>query len=158
MRSKDTFFGSRSEMDALVAQFKVLGVDKVVIYFEGSGDSGSIDNIWFYNANKTLIDIDDDTISWTMTTYGGQEPKAKVVSLYSAMEDLGYRVLDATGMDWYNNDGGQGEITLAVINNTIQVEVDMGINITQVESHEFIYGVDGLPDEDKFFPPTSEEK
>ena len=108
-----------------------------------------------------LVDVDENTISWTVTTYGDNKAEAQTIPLYQAVEDIGYRVLDATGMDWYNNDGGQGHIYLKVVGDTIKVEVDMGINVTQTDPYTFEYGVDGVDDLDDdahFFPETNEEK
>lgn len=137
MRDKK-FFSSKDEMDALTAQLKVMGVAKVNIRFAGGGDSGQVEYVGFLDEGEHEVDVNDGIIAWTEQTYGSQVPQQKPMPLNQAMEDIAYRVLDETGMDWYNNDGGQGYVVVEV-GETLKIKVDMEINITTSEEHEFEY-------------------
>jgi hypothetical protein len=155
MMSDKRFFDSKDEAVALTTQLKMLGVAKVGISFQGSGDSGEIDYIELYNANSEDIPMPTDMVAWTKQVYGEQKPETKQVKLRDALEDIGYRVLDETGMDWYNNEGGQGYVYLNVDSDAVfNVNVDMEINITQTEDHEFLY--DPNEDEAIFYPVNGE--
>lgn len=151
--SDTKFFDSKDEAVALTTQLKMLGVTKVVINFQGSGDSGEIDYIELLNGDD-VVDMPSDMIAWTKQVYGEQKPETKQVKLRDALEDIGYRVLDETGMDWYNNDGGQGNVYLDVEGSVFSVRVDMEINITNTEDHEFSY--DPNEDEAIFYPVNGE--
>jgi hypothetical protein len=154
MMSNRQFFDSKDEAVALTTQLKMLGVAKVQIDFAGSGDSGSIDGTYLLDANENHIDMPTDMIAWTTQVYGEQKAEQKLVKLRDALEDIGYRVLDETGMDWYNNDGGQGYIFLDIENEVFGVRVEMEINITHTEDHNFEY--DPNHDEDIFYPTEGE--
>ena len=152
--SDKKFFDSKDEAVALTTQLKMLGVAKVVISFTGSGDSGEIEYIELLNANEDIIPMPVDMVAWTKQVYGEQKAEQKQVKLRDALEDIGYRVLDETGMDWYNNDGGQGVVFLDVDGAVFGVRVEMEINITDTEEHEFKY--DPNEDEAIFYPVNGE--
>lgn len=153
--SNRQFFDSKDEMIALTAQLKMLGVIQVDIHFQGGGDSGEIYSVDLMNG-KDGVPMPDGMVAWTKQVYGGQQPQTKQVTVRDALEDIGYRVLDATGMDWYNNDGGQGTVHIDLDGELPSVHVDMGINYTQTEDHEFIYDV--KDDESMFYPTADEEE
>lgn len=153
--SNKQFFDSKDEAVALTAQLKMLGVAKIQIDFAGQGDSGEIEHTELYNANEDIIPMPDDMVAWTKQTYGEQGAASKPVKLRDALEDIGYRVLDETGMDWYNNDGGQGRVFLTIDSGAVfGVNVDMEINITDTEDHFFEY--DPNEDEAIFYPVNGE--
>lgn len=153
--SNKQFFDSKDEAVALTAQLKMLGVAKVAISFNGAGDSGEIDNTWLEDANTNVVEMPTDMVAWTKQVYGEQKPETKQVKLRDALEDIGYRVLDETGMDWYNNDGGQGYLYLNVDSGEVfTVRVEMEINYTSHEDHEFEY--DPNEDEAIFYPVNGE--
>lgn len=70
-------------------------IKKVVIDFCGSGDSGSVEGV-------TLTGIDDEHIPYADDNFE---------DLRDDLREWAYTYLAGTGVDWYNNDGGQGEIT-----------------------------------------------
>jgi hypothetical protein len=146
----DKFFDSKEEMVALTAQVKLMGVKQVHISFQGGGDSGEIYSIDMYGQSDEVIPMSDDVVSWTKQVYGDMEKVQKPVTLDKALDDIGLRILDATGMDWYNNEGGQGTVTLHFDGELPRVEVDMGINVTNVEDHTFEY--DPIDDDAHFYP------
>lgn len=58
-------------------------------------------------------------------------------------------------MDWYNNAGGQGIISLDLSGEKLVVRVDMGINVHDTEDHVFSYkqeDEDEENDKDVFYP------
>jgi hypothetical protein len=76
---------------ALLEMYLMLGYSMVEIRFAGSCDSGSVDQIDAMDRTGNPVEIPDE--------------------LYKATEDFAYNYLAATSIDWYNDDGGQGEIT-----------------------------------------------
>jgi hypothetical protein len=147
--ARETFFDSKEEMIALTAQMKMLGVTLADISFQGGGDSGEIYSIDLYNMNNESIEMPTDMVSWTKQVYGDQVKTQSNISIDKALDDIGYRVLDATGMDWYNNEGGQGIVHIRFDGELPTIDVDMEINITQTEDHFFEY--DPEDDEAHFY-------
>jgi hypothetical protein len=147
--AREKFFDSKEEMIALTAQMKMLGVKEVSISFQGGGDSGEIYSIDTYNMNNESIPIPDDMVSWTKQVYGDQEKTQSNISIDKVLDDIGYRVLDATGMDWYNNEGGQGTVHIYFDDELPRIEVNMEINVTHTEDHDFTY--DPYDDEASFY-------
>jgi hypothetical protein len=153
--SNREFFDSKVEAVALTSQLKMLGVATAVIVFAGQGDSGEIEEVYLEDANLEVMPMPTDMVAWTKQVYGEQKSETKEVKLDEALEDIGYRVLDETGMDWYNNDGGQGRVYLKVDSGEVfTVRVDMEINYTTQDEHEFEY--DPNEDEAIFYPVNGE--
>jgi len=130
-------FENDQEKEALYAQLKLMGAVMVEIHFQGGGDSGEIDSISYRNNNKEWNQVPHDMVSWTKIVYGTQEAKQEQLSLHDALEDLGYRALDNTDLDWYNNDGGQGALTIDLTENPPEIHMVVGINYTSTEDYEF---------------------
>jgi hypothetical protein len=92
----------------LFMRLEELGVTKIEIPFDGSGDSGSIEEhdikILDAKGNEVTIHSDDDT------------------NYESVLSDFGYGYLEAFyAYDWYNNDGGYGTINIDIKAKTINV-------------------------------------
>jgi hypothetical protein len=149
MSESKTFFSSKEEAITLTTQLKMLGVGRVVISFAGAGDSGEIDDMYLEDPNGTFIEMPTDMVAWTKQVYGEQKPETKQVKLRDALEDIGYRVLDETGMDWYNNDGGQGELVIDLTEEPPSVVLKIGINYMHTDDHEFDYTDTVEKEEDK---------
>ena len=77
----------------------------IIVSFSGSGDSGCIDNIAIYDRSDN---------AWTGSPIDDCGLMSEVISdnktIEKIIEDWSYASLDATGVDWYNNGGGEGEI------------------------------------------------
>lgn len=147
--ANEKFFDSKEEMIAFTAQMKMLGVKFASISFQGGGDSGEIYSIDLFNMSSEAMETPTDMVSWTKQIYGDQVKLQKDISIGDVLDDIGYRVLDATGLDWYNNEGGQGTVDIYFDEELPRIEVDMGINETHVEDFEFIY--DAADDEAHFY-------
>jgi len=148
------FFNSKAELDMLAIQLKLLNISEVRLEFQGGGDEGHVNDIWGISPAEELKDIPKDVIAWTLQAYGADESVQSQVTIKDALEDIGLRVLDETGMDWYNDAGGQGIISLDLSGEKLVVKVNLDINITSTEEHEFEYSEeeDG---NDVFYPHTA---
>jgi hypothetical protein len=94
------------------------GVKVVTIEFAGSGDSGSIDSI--------DVDFHDDAKQPSLSD-----------DLEKLLEDFTYDYLAGTGVDWYNNEGGQGSIVfdLSQPPYTLGASIDVNYTETKNEHH-----------------------
>ena len=130
-------FANEQEKATLLTQLNLLGAKRVVVDFQGGGDDGQVDGVYLYDQNNVDIDVPNDMIAWTTQTYGGQEAESKQTKLVDALEDLCSRALDNTGLDWYNNDGGQGNLTIDFKENPPSIKLNVGINHRTTEDYEY---------------------
>jgi hypothetical protein len=91
---------------ALITKLKDIGVAKVTVMFDGSGDDGDIQWIEYYNEDEKAV----DGLS--------SEDEGK-------LSDICYTMIDNkvhTVGDWVNNEGGYGYLYIDVIKLTSYVE------------------------------------
>lgn len=102
----------RTEADGERAKFRQefldKNIDKCIVNFSGSGDSGSIDDITF-------------------------EPEMKDEDLRSRIEAWSYKYLEGTGVDWYNNEGGQGTIEFEPGHIPMKFSATVEVNVVSTE-------------------------
>lgn len=153
--NQSSIFPSRRHRDNLVAKLKELGIEQIVVSFSGSGDSGSITGIdampvpegvksWEYGHNI----LRQHTIAWakSWSTFENdswvRHIQDQETSLHSALENVAYQALDVSGIDWYNDDGGQGEFSMNIIDGQVEINLEVGVNYTQTNEHRFEVGND----------------
>lgn len=91
------------------------GLTYIYVDFNGSGDSGSIDDI------RT-------TENWEQDASLPDGPLKQLIS------DWSHLFLEGTNVDWYNNDGGQGHIIFDLTTVPWKFEASIDINITSSEN------------------------
>jgi len=109
------FYDNEMTLRLFCALHKISGIR---VEFSGSGDSGSIDYIFFDPDNakgqlKILV-WPPDVQDWNPTTNAWEtaQHESRVLTILSTfIEDHVNEALDKTAVDWYNNDGGQGHWT-----------------------------------------------
>jgi hypothetical protein len=95
------------------------GVKTIFVKYSGGGDSGQIDSITF---SKTTEEDNADIVNLNL-------PDELSNTLYSRA----YKLLDPIE-DWYNNDGGYGEIQIKVP--TGEYTIVNNIYYNQVDTYE----------------------
>lgn len=118
----------RHNLQRVLPVLRELGTERVCVSFDGSGDSGSIWDIGFtpelagaeplVSIRTSTREFDNDTRSWRRIA--GDEDKP----LQEAISELTYDYLEETNVDWYNNDGGYGELTIDVAAGTVAIDVN----------------------------------
>lgn len=147
--------------DALAPLGK-LGVTKICVNFSGSGDSGQIDYITYHageanvtydfqaekqwQKNKYVVvktpkhDLppvgkktiwkgrrDEETNEWV------REEVEVDVSVEEVIEEFVYNRLSETGVDWYNNDGGQGQFIFTLGETQWEFDFEVQTNYLHTE-------------------------
>lgn len=130
-------FPNEQEKTTLLTQLNLLGAKRVVVEFQGGGDDGQVDGVYITDQNEDYIEIPDDMIAWTTQTYGDQQSEQRQTKLVDVLEDLCSRALDETGLDWYNNDGGQGNLEINFKDNPPSIKLNVGINHRTTEDYEY---------------------
>ena len=125
-------------MTSLLIQLADLGVTGIQIYYEGSGDSGCIDEV-LYTTDKLPENLEDafDKIR----SLNSWDEDAKYLrnldsGLSSDIESFAEeKILDSIE-DWWNNEGGYG--TMCILVPSGKYDVMNNIRITEIETFEHV--------------------
>ena len=112
------------------------GVDNVEVSFDGCGDSGSIDRVEFEGAelDRQAIGIELEGIyQYYENGEYRSEQTLRQLSLEEAIKEIAQDYLEETGVNWYDNDGGFGELTIDVVAGTVSLEVNVRTSSSDVE-------------------------
>jgi hypothetical protein len=102
----------------VILKLKDLSVDKVEIQYSGSGDSGEIDDITYYNKAGEVVEIEGE-----------------YEDVHEKVRDYADNILSNIE-DWWNNDGGYGILNLFITENTYSIENHIYITDTEDYFHE----------------------
>lgn len=97
-------------MTGLLLKLADLGVTGIKVTYEGGGDSGAIEWIGYTTKPcETPSDVDDQVESWASPTLAELDQGS-----YALIEDFAHtKILDDIE-DWWNNEGGWGELSICV--------------------------------------------
>lgn len=143
-------FPSLEKKQLLLTLLKVLGGHKAVVRFSGSGDSGSIDEICLMDRNGHNINLEKSTLPWPQSssefnqTTQKWERHTKEVDMEVAdiLQDITEQALEAQGLDWYNNEGGQGQFEIDLSTDPPNITLEVGINRTETDTYSYDYSED----------------
>ena len=138
-------FPSPKHRGIFLTTLSTLGVAKLIVNFSGGGDSGDIDSIDAYNADMNTEIPLTAQIPWSSDEKyfnmdeGTWEKRTKeeVMTLEKIARGLTVQALEDQGLDWYNNDGGQGTLEIDFATSPPTITLDVGINYTSTEEHSF---------------------
>ena len=125
-------------MTSLLIKLADLGVTGIQIYYEGSGDSGCIDEV-LYTTDKLPENIQDafDKIrSLNSWEEGAKYLRNLDSGLSSDIESFAEEKILNGVEDWWNNDGGYG--TMCILVPSGKYDVMNNIRITEVETFEHV--------------------
>jgi len=110
------------EITELLIKLGNEGVTGIKLHYDGSGDSGFIEEVnYTTDPCQSVDDVDENVDSW-----GGKSLSEISDNAFEKIKAFGYRLLDNVE-DWYNNEGGFGDICICVpsgkycINNNIRI-------------------------------------
>ena len=118
--------------DALAAA----GITLVTVTFDGSGDSGQIEDITAQSDDRT-VDLPQGEITIATVAWGTDKVTATSMGVEAAIEQLAYDFLSETHGGWENNDGAYGEFSFDVAARTITLDYNERYTATEFYSHEF---------------------
>ena len=132
-----TKLNSMKEMDMIGTLVKLadLGVTGVKVQYEGSGDSGAIENV-VYTMEKMVEDEEDafdninDIYVWDQKILHLQDLDSGLSSdIANFVEEQLLNDIE----DWWNNEGGYGSVCILIPSGKYKIYND--IRITQIESY-----------------------
>lgn len=157
-----TVFPDKEKKTLLMNMLKVLGGHSAVVEFQGGGDSGEIHNAVLYDQHGREIDCTGVTFDWHSKSdvfndgVWEEQDKFGPVPVLDILREVTEQMLENEGLDWYNNDGGQGALNIDLSQSPPTIVLNVGINYTQTDEHEFDY-TDADEDEDEAETVISQE-
>ncbi len=98
---------------AVMATLRHVGITRVEVSFDGSGDSGQIEGIAAFNGGGEVL-LPDLTLSYNDIPYNQLTPIQHDTKLSEVLEYLSYQALNFDLQGWENNNGAHGTITFDV--------------------------------------------
>jgi len=125
---------------SIVAFMQENGIEKVVVEFDGSGDSGQMERSIIYPSSKEdLSDKKIPFISFFQRYSVGEwtvESNEVERSFDEAIEDFSYSILEDNHGGWEINDGSYGEIIINA-NGSGRIEFNQRVMETEFDETEF---------------------
>lgn len=133
----------RTRVMALLAS---LGATRIEVAFSGGGDSGEVQGATLLDAVGNEIPMPDHQIlGWEIQKSDyGVVPKTRtavprMMSIDKLLIQMTYDALEETNLDWYNNEGGGGELTIDFRETPPLLQLTVDINYTSTDTHGFNY-------------------
>lgn len=111
------------------------GIHSLTVGFDGSGDSGQIDDIEAWLPGPEKIPFPSNRKLDLASSLPGNPPVE--MTLQDAIETLAYNYLEDTHYGWENNDGAYGSFVFDVPARTISLEHNERYTEVNTTSHEF---------------------
>lgn len=119
--SVETMARANVNKDILFDILKKNNVERVFVYFDGSGDNGSIDNVEL-TPDTTSPLLDEPALNFHWPRYEGAIWAGDNVSIKDAIETICYDYLRAKHQGWENNEGANGYFDFKVKESKILLE------------------------------------
>ena len=122
----------RIVFDALEAA----GITRVLVQFDGSGDSGQIEEINAVSGDQPR-DFPVGKVVIGCATWGAAEVRYEDCSVRDAVETLAYAFLEETHSGWEINEGAYGEFTFTVPDRSIVLDYNERFEDSEYTQHIF---------------------
>ena len=121
---------------ALLNALALADVTRVVVSFDGYGDSGQIENVEA-QAGDDVVTMPGAAIEIAEAVWDQTEPKRASVSISDAVESLAYDVLEKTHCGWENGDGAYGDVIFDVAEGVITLDYNERYTASENYTHTF---------------------
>lgn len=122
--------------DALFPILAAAGITSILVRFDGSGDSGQIEEIDVVSGDKP-VSLPTSNVTIQRAEWGVSEAEPIECSINDAVETLVYAFLEETHGGWENNEGAYGEFTFNVAARTITLDYNERYEDTHYTQHSF---------------------
>jgi hypothetical protein len=119
----------------IFAALAAAGIDKVSVEFDGSGDSGQIEDILAWNAAGDTIPLPSNR-KLQLASPIPRNPAVEM-TLQEAIETLAYDCLEETHLGWEINDGAFGTFVFRVPDRTVTLEHNERYTELNTSTHQF---------------------
>jgi len=118
-------------MEVLI-QLADQGVTGIKIHYDGGGDSGAIEAIVYTDKENAEFSDIDLVISWDED----EDLEKLNSSAYATIQNFAHETLLDNIEDWWNNEGGYGDILIKVPSGEYIINNNIRIMNTEEYSHE----------------------
>lgn len=138
-------FPDKDKKNVLITFLRMIGGVRVVVDFQGGGDSGEVSNAQLFDKHEKTIDITKSKLDWSTEKdvfkdgVWSTESEQNFVVANDILVRATETMLENEGLDWYNNDGGQGSLTIDLTTEPPTMLLDVNINRMETDNYEFDY-------------------
>lgn len=131
---------NKKHLENILNQLREEGARSICIYFDGSGDEGAIQGVNIYKEDYIRFEPTFE-VSYATSSIHWEDGKrvdkvqVKTLPVSEALENFCYEVLEKTNIDWYNNDGGYGEMQITL--DPVEIKLEVNERYTEVTTHSF---------------------
>ena len=118
---------------AVIPALRQAGIAKVEIRFDGSGDSGAVEEIVCLDAADSALACPETMLDPIPNDRLGEADRADPVLLPAALESLAYLALERHHPGWENNDGAGGQLEIDVAETSFVLECN--VRFTDYNQH-----------------------
>ena len=133
-----------SNKETVFADLKALGVNHVMVDYDGSGDSGQVNDVVAYKSTADTADqtnangtMHQNAVIRAMTRLLTEDEVVLNQELNTRIKDLCWDYLESTFPGWEINDGASGNFTLDVESGRIQLTHSAYFIGSETTEHEF---------------------
>jgi len=121
---------TENDITGLLLQLADMGITGIKVHYDGGGDSGAIDWIGYTKEPcATPDDVNDGIDNWNTDTNLMDLDS----SAYSLIEDFAQERILNDIEDWWNNEGGYGDLSICVPSG--KYLIDNHVRITETEDY-----------------------
>lgn len=121
---------------SLLSAFADAGITQVTVSFNGSGDSGQVEEIAAHTADD-IADLPETEVEIFDCNYEDMEITRTTMPLAEAVDHLCSNLLEVHHGGWENNDGGYGEFIFDVPEGTFALDFNYRIQDSEYHRHDF---------------------
>ena len=121
---------------ALLNALALACITRVVVSFDGYGDSGQIENVEA-QAGDNPVTMPAAAIEIAEAVWDQTEPRHSFVGIAEAVERLAYDVLEKTHCGWENSDGAYGDVIFDVADGVITLDYNERYTASENYTHAF---------------------
>ena len=124
---------------ALLKALGEQGIAKVLVRFDGAGDSGQIEEVTALDDDSIERPIPDAAVKVELQkiAFGDDAPQVVAETLTEAIDSLAYALLQSSHCGWENNEGAYGDFTFDVAAGLITLEYHERYETSELFTHEF---------------------
>lgn len=125
------------EMTGLLLKLADIGITGIKVHYAGSGDSGAIESLVYTTEELDMDEVDAFMEIDTLDIWGNENDLTNLNhELSTLVENFVLEKLLNDIEDWWNNDGGEGEVLILVPSGKYQINNRIYITHTEDFQHD----------------------
>lgn len=121
---------------ALIPLLREAAIARVEVRFDGSGDSGAVEELLCFNSADDAVACPDTALGLPKPDQSDAVASYAPPTLAAALEQLTYLALERHHTGWENNDGADGQLVIDVAEASFTLECSVRFIATDDYSNE----------------------